>query len=224
MDHEHVRVYQLDGILFPSSKAVLPASSPVRSVKSRERDGRILTCVETETSESCFDPNNGTLVSQRDLEQPASVEYRDYFNFRNVHFPRQMERFRGAKAVVTVEVSDLRELTAADDSVDFHPPTTPGVRIWCKDVRSAEPTKQVHTNLAGLPPVVSGEVVVYALVGTDGRPRNVEVIGSTDEKLGEAAHKAIEQWRFRPATCHGKPVEVEEIIYTSYGSTVLTTP
>lgn len=53
----------------------------------------------------------------------------------------------------------------------------------------------------------SGEVLVRALVGTDGRPRQVEVARSSSHRaLDRAAVRAVRSWRFEPATRQGQPV------------------
>lgn len=53
----------------------------------------------------------------------------------------------------------------------------------------------------------SGEVMIRALVGTDGRPRQVEVARSSSHRaLDRAAVQAVRRWRFEPATRQGQPV------------------
>lgn len=53
----------------------------------------------------------------------------------------------------------------------------------------------------------SGEVLVRALVGVDGRPRQVEVARSSSHRaLDQAAVRAIRSWRFQPAMRAGEPV------------------
>ena len=53
----------------------------------------------------------------------------------------------------------------------------------------------------------AGEVVVQALVGSDGRPRQVEVARSSSHRaLDQAAVRAVRRWRFQPAMRQGEPV------------------
>lgn len=53
----------------------------------------------------------------------------------------------------------------------------------------------------------SGEVLVRALVGADGRPRQVEVARSSSHRaLDQAAVRAVRRWRFEPARRQGRPV------------------
>lgn len=56
----------------------------------------------------------------------------------------------------------------------------------------------------------SGEVLVRARVGTDGRPRDVGVARSSGHPaLDRAAVRAVERWRFEPARRDGQPVDDE---------------
>ena len=58
---------------------------------------------------------------------------------------------------------------------------------------------------------LSGKVVVTTTIGTDGTIRNLTQV-SGSPILGEAAKSALRQWRYRPATLNGTPVEVQKDI------------
>ena len=55
---------------------------------------------------------------------------------------------------------------------------------------------------------VGGSVVIRGVVRKDGSIDNVEIIKDLPFGLGEAAKEAVEQWRFRPATYRGEPIDV----------------
>jgi protein TonB len=55
---------------------------------------------------------------------------------------------------------------------------------------------------------VEGPVVIRGIVRRDGTIDNVEVIKDLPYGLGEAAREAVSQWRFRPATIGGEPIDV----------------
>jgi TonB family protein len=55
---------------------------------------------------------------------------------------------------------------------------------------------------------VEGPVVIRGIVRRDGTIDNVEVIKDLPYGLGEAARQAVSQWRFRPATVGGEPIDV----------------
>lgn len=55
---------------------------------------------------------------------------------------------------------------------------------------------------------LAGSVVVRAVVGTDGRPRQIEIASSSSHRvLDQAAVRAVRGWRFQPAMRAGHPVE-----------------
>ena len=61
----------------------------------------------------------------------------------------------------------------------------------------------------------SGAVILRATIGTDGQIRNLEVL-SGDALLAQAAKEAVLQWRYRPTTLNGQPVEVETQVTVNF--------
>jgi TonB family protein len=59
---------------------------------------------------------------------------------------------------------------------------------------------------------VEGVVVLYAIIRSDGSVGDVRVIEGFDERLNENARRALSQWRFRPGTKNGTPVDVEAVV------------
>jgi len=53
-----------------------------------------------------------------------------------------------------------------------------------------------------------GSVVVRGVVRRDGTIDNIEVIKDLAYGLGDAARQAVSQWKFRPATYRGEPIDV----------------
>jgi TonB family protein len=53
-----------------------------------------------------------------------------------------------------------------------------------------------------------GTVVLYVVVGPDGRPRDIRVTRSLGLGLDEKAMEAVKQWKFEPAMKDGHPVAV----------------
>jgi TonB family protein len=56
---------------------------------------------------------------------------------------------------------------------------------------------------------VEGTVIVYAVIHADGSVGAVRVLRGIDDRIDPFARQAISQWKFRPATKHGTPVDVE---------------
>jgi TonB family protein len=53
-----------------------------------------------------------------------------------------------------------------------------------------------------------GTVLINAVIGPDGRPRNLRVTRALGMGLDQKALEAVEKWRFKPSTLDGKPVAV----------------
>ena len=56
---------------------------------------------------------------------------------------------------------------------------------------------------------VSGTVILYAVIHTDGTVGNIRILSSVDDRLDRFAAQAVAQWRFQPATKDGAPIDVE---------------
>jgi periplasmic protein TonB len=61
-----------------------------------------------------------------------------------------------------------------------------------------------------------GTCVLYVIVGSDGRPRDIRVSRTLGLGLDEKAIEAVKTWRFEPATKDGKPVSVAINIEVSF--------
>ena len=59
---------------------------------------------------------------------------------------------------------------------------------------------------------VEGVVVLYAIIRSDGSVDGVRILEGIDQRLDENARKALEQWRFRPGTKNGQPVDIEAVV------------
>jgi TonB family protein len=94
-----------------------------------------------------------------------------------------------------------REKTGTGEEGDAHQPTG--------DVRPSELIKKVtpeypkSARLAG----VEGTVALQATITADGRVENVSVLRSIPE-LDDAAIAAVKQWKYKPATKDGRPIQV----------------
>lgn len=89
-------------------------------------------------------------------------------------------------------------------TADNHPsPAADAGNVGPRPVHRPNPTYPRSALRRGL----SGEVLVRAMVGVDGRPRQVEVVRSSSHRsLDQAALRAVRGWRFQPAMQDGQPV------------------
>ena len=54
-----------------------------------------------------------------------------------------------------------------------------------------------------------GTVVLWVIVGPDGKPRDIKIQRSLGMGLDEKAIEAVRQWKFDPAKKDGQPVAVQ---------------
>lgn len=63
---------------------------------------------------------------------------------------------------------------------------------------------------------VQGEVVLYAIIRKDGSVDSIQVVRSLDPELDRNAITALAQWKFRPGTRAGVPVDLEAVVHVPF--------
>ncbi len=63
---------------------------------------------------------------------------------------------------------------------------------------------------------VQGEVVLYAVIRADGSIDGIQVVRGVDPQLDANAKSALRQWKFRPATKNGTPIDLEAIVHIPF--------
>ena len=58
---------------------------------------------------------------------------------------------------------------------------------------------------------VEGELVLYAIIRKDGSVDSIQVVRSLEPRLDRNAMEALAQWKFRPGTRDGAPVDLETV-------------
>jgi TonB family protein len=71
-------------------------------------------------------------------------------------------------------------------------------------MEKVEPTYTEEARKAG----ISGIVILEAVIGRDGLVKNASVLKPLPFGLDQAAVDAVKQWKFKPGTLDGKPVDV----------------
>jgi TonB family protein len=56
---------------------------------------------------------------------------------------------------------------------------------------------------------VTGTVILYAVIHSDGTVGNIRVLRGVDDRLDRFASEAVAQWKFDPATKNGAPIDVD---------------
>jgi protein TonB len=78
----------------------------------------------------------------------------------------------------------------------------------------------VHQVKPEYPPIartghIEGAVVLQAIIGKDGKVKNVRVI-SGHPMLAQAAQNAVKQWEYKPYVLNGQPVEIDTNITVNF--------
>jgi TonB family protein len=63
---------------------------------------------------------------------------------------------------------------------------------------------------------VQGEVVLYAIIRKDGSVDSIQVVRDLDPQLDQNAIQALSEWKFRPATRAGQPVDIEAVVHIPF--------
>ena len=63
---------------------------------------------------------------------------------------------------------------------------------------------------------VEGEVVLYAVIRTDGSVDSIQLVRGIDDLLDINAMNALSQWKFHPATKQGVPIDLEAIVHIPF--------
>lgn len=195
--------------------------------KDREIDGVTANCVEnhpsalTATWALCFDKLTGTLMAEiRPLLFGAGTGervclYSDYQKFGDHTFAKSYDCTEGKHPRLTARVVELDAETPQDPSL-FTPPE--GAKESTNCLNPARPPTFVHRQEPTPPQRFDRSILVVMsiVVGTDGVPRDLKVTSAPNHDFDEAALKAVRQWRFRPATCDGEPVETTIVVQTEF--------
>jgi TonB family protein len=75
--------------------------------------------------------------------------------------------------------------------------------------RAVLPPKPLMTPLPALPKARRGKVKISFIIGTDGRLHKLVVLNSAGRTADTKAFNALRQWRYKPATCNGVPMDAE---------------
>lgn len=63
---------------------------------------------------------------------------------------------------------------------------------------------------------VEGEVVLYAVIGSDGTVSHIRVVQSLDPVLDRNAETAFAKWKFQPALVDKEPIDLEVLVHVPF--------
>jgi TonB family protein len=190
----------------------------VKKLEKRNVRGQTETCVEYEDrverqQEICVDDKTNTIV--RDARSFLDEDIQPVGGGKV--YPRVLSLFEKG---VTMAKANVIEITTPATFLPnaFAPPSGSSAQIGCMNPSSPRLVKRmVPTYPQGaLQQHLQGRVAVDVSIGTDGVPKIGKVVGRASGGLEQSALSAIKEWRYEPAVCNGKPVELETVIRVDY--------
>jgi len=214
------RVNMLGVVLDLRTRIALPQAAKVTRIEKRSISETDCRCVafrvgESRGNELCFLAAEGTLCEVRGSSDRS--EYSNYGPVAGKLFPRLIRLYVGDQLLDELTVGELTRVPSHDAAL-FIPPVGPEVQETCQN---PEPMRLVKNPRPELPFGMYGAFrgIVYVVVGTDGRAHNPTIVWPSDARFGVVLLKLAAEWRFRPASCAGIPVEASATLELEYHRT-----
>jgi TonB family protein len=172
----------------------------------------------------CFDP--GTMALLETYTDSILAQYSQIAKLQDHYFARQVSVLIGKLTTLSVTIQSINGIAESDPALNRddeaiavretarHPPETQLANEVSKGTLVKKP-------LPVYPAVAKaareqGVVVLGALIGTDGRIRDLEVLASPSKLLTDSALDSVRRWEYRPYQLNGQPVEVETVVNVTY--------
>jgi TonB family protein len=190
----------------------------VTRVSDRQIDSLKMTCIESKSQWSkgidCVDPGNNVLLVHETSSRSNwtashhSCIYREYEKFGDHLFPRSVRCVNDPGDDVELTISKLAAEASPEEGL-FTKPQGASEIGNCRGV-----VKAPHAEYSPDPNYPDRHkenmtVVMWTIIGVDGNPQALRVVGSGGKDFDQPALEAVRKWRFKPATCDGLPVAVQ---------------
>jgi hypothetical protein len=186
----------------------------IHGLSRKKKKGRELLCIKTLSElrgeiETCLDATQHVPVS--DTWQAFSWGSSEY-EFRTVGskwFPQLIRKKIGGKTEAEFFLDEVREAPSFSNSLFDRPE---GAEGWptCDTPQPSLPIASGGSTSRDLPPE-HGKMVLYGIVGSDGKLRNLQVLHSMFKNPLQDMVERLSQTRYHPARCNGRPVDSELI-------------
>ncbi len=153
------------------------------------------------------------------------VQFNDIVEFQHRFLSRNIEMFNGSKIFLTSTVSQVTVESNSGSAVTPDADATIADHEMIIGANSSFENLFAHTLKKKRPPVyprtakeaqVSGDVLLQAMIGVDGKVRDVKMVSSPSPMLTQSAIDAVSHWVYEPYVRQGKPVEVMTLIHVYF--------
>jgi TonB family protein len=185
-----------------------------------ELNGKLQVPSSATPQHYCFNPS--TLALRMTYSDPITTEFNQIVKTQDRYLARQVTILDGKQKLFSISVetidgmdsSDALLSPAADAVLARAAVSQPPPNEVAGDVTKGSLVKKtppVYPTIAKMAHE-QGVVVLGAVIGTDGRVHDVEVLTSPSPVLADSAVDAVKQWVYKPYLLNGVAVEVETII------------
>lgn len=207
---------------------MLPAQKPdlacVLTTQQSLHDGKLQPLGWGEPHSYCFDP--ATLALRMTSSNHLITQFEEEIKTQGRYLARQVvvsedKQKLFTAAVETIDVINAEEamLKAPADAIPQQQtlsliPEHQSCMTLGSTLKSAAPTYPLAAQAAHQ----QGVVILGAIMGTDGKIHDVDVLASPYPNLTESARETMKQWEFKPCLVNGMAVEVGTIGRITYSS------
>ena len=163
----------------------------------------------------CFE---GSLI--KSVGTPGyEAEYKNYKKFGDKQVARQIREYIESGTELEETIFELSELRAADESLFAI--QQPSTQLQTVSVSEQTARGLLQDSPAMQWPLIqggksSGVLSIYVCIDREGRVRETYGLNSDHPIMTDAARQQLMNWRFKPASSGGVPVQIESILTFAY--------
>jgi TonB family protein len=156
----------------------------------------------------CFDAATSLLLHEGSGEK-SRKEYSDYASFGASMYPQTVQIFRENLAPFEVQQISITPAHLNDDVFKV-----PDNAVEVEGCDHEKPPEAISTPEPSFPKGAKDArqeavTVVNALVSNEGKVISAQALGSDLYGFAQITVDTVKIWRFKPATCNGRPVAME---------------
>lgn len=168
----------------------------------------------------CFDPKLPLLRISYSFGT-VTVLFSRFVEMQNHYLAKEIEINEGKRRILSATVDSVTTLSPADaaltPSADAKFPKTGPVDLVPAVAQGFILKKQVPVYPQDAKDArVSGEVVLHAIIGRDGKVHDLKVVSAPWPSLAASALLSVSHWQYKPYLLDGEPVEVDTTINVIY--------
>jgi TonB family protein len=188
-------------------------------VRRQNIQGRDAWCFDRKVPQSktkfCFDAATSLLLHVGSSEK-SRTEYSDYASFGASMYPQKVQIFRENLAPFEVQQISITPAHLNDDAFKV-----PDKAVEVEACDHQKPPEAISAPEPSFPKGAKdarqeGVTVINVLVNNEGRVASAQASGPDSYGFGQITVDTVKTWRFKPATCDGRPVATEMNIEMSF--------